>query len=151
VSINRMCSQLKEMRQTIEQSERARLLAQLAAGLAHPSFATRSPGARHERPVARQTTSGPVGDETLSVALRQLAFIEEQVKGLLSPVGSSVARPRFATSTNSSPMSRVWSIRHASIPGSLSVSCDETGRRRSSSSLTGRVCARDPEPGLECD
>ena len=35
VSINRMCSQLKGMRQTIQQSERARLLAQLAAGLAH--------------------------------------------------------------------------------------------------------------------
>ena len=34
-SINRMCFQLKGMRQTIEQSERARLLAQLAAGLAH--------------------------------------------------------------------------------------------------------------------
>ena len=38
----------------------------------------------HERPVARQTPSAPAGDETLAVALRQLALTEEQVKGLLS-------------------------------------------------------------------
>ena len=34
-SINRMCTQLKQMQGTIRQSERTRLLAQLAAGLAH--------------------------------------------------------------------------------------------------------------------
>ena len=58
VSINRMCSQLKGMRQTIQQSERARLLAQLAAGLAH-QLRNSLTGARHERPVARQAASGP--------------------------------------------------------------------------------------------
>ena len=34
-SINQMCVQLRAMQQTIRQSERARLLAQFAAGLAH--------------------------------------------------------------------------------------------------------------------
>ena len=34
-SINRMCAQLRQMSQTIRQSERTQMLAQLAAGMAH--------------------------------------------------------------------------------------------------------------------
>ena len=82
-SINRMCTQLKQMQQTIRQSERTRLLAQLAAGLAHQTEELAHRGA-DERPAPREAVPAPAGDETLDVALRQLAMTEEQVKGLLS-------------------------------------------------------------------
>jgi signal transduction histidine kinase len=82
-SVNRMCVQLKEMNQTIHQTERARLLAQLAAGLAH-QLRNSLTGARLS--VQLYTRRHPVaaGDETLAVALKQLELTEEQVKGLLS-------------------------------------------------------------------
>ena len=83
VSINQMCSQLKGMRQTIQQSERARLLAQLAAGLAH-QLRNSLTGARMSVQLHARRYPAPAGDETLAVALRQLALTEEQVKGLLS-------------------------------------------------------------------
>ena len=82
VSINRMCSQLKGMRQMIHDSERARLLAELATGLAH-QLGIRSPAADSIQLHARRHPASG-GDETLSVALRQLELTEEQVKGLLS-------------------------------------------------------------------
>jgi len=83
VSINRMCSQLKGMRKMIHDSERARLLAQLAAGLAH-QLRNSLTGARMSIQLHARRHPAPPGDETLSVALRQLALTEEQVKGLLS-------------------------------------------------------------------
>jgi signal transduction histidine kinase len=83
VSINQMCSQLKGMRQTIQQSERARLLAQLAAGLAH-QLRNSLTGARMSIQLHSRRHPSEAGDETLAVALRQLALTEEQVKGLLS-------------------------------------------------------------------
>jgi signal transduction histidine kinase len=91
ISINRMCSQLKGMRQMIHDSERARLLAQLAAGLAH-QLRNSLTGARMSIQLHARRHPAPSGDETLSVALRQLELTEEQVKGLLS-AGRLEARP----------------------------------------------------------
>ena len=78
-----MCDQLKQMRQTIRQSERTRLLAQFAAGLAH-QLRNSLTGARLSVQLHARRFPPRAGDETLDVALRQLAMTEEQVKGLLS-------------------------------------------------------------------
>jgi signal transduction histidine kinase len=83
VSINRMCSQLQGMRQTIQQSERAGLLAKLAAGLAH-QLRNSLTGARMSVQLHAKRHPAQAGDEALTVALRQLELTEEQVKGLLS-------------------------------------------------------------------
>jgi signal transduction histidine kinase len=82
-SIRRMCDQLNQMQQTIRQSERTRLLAQLAAGLAH-QLRNSLTGARMSVQLHARRFPPAEGDETLNVALRQLAMTEEQVKGLLS-------------------------------------------------------------------
>jgi signal transduction histidine kinase len=82
-SIQRMCNQLKQMQLTIRQSERTRLLAQLAAGLAH-QLRNALTGARMSVQLHARRFPPAEGDETLSVALRQLAMTEEQVQGLLS-------------------------------------------------------------------
>ena len=82
-SINQMCSQLEGMRQTIEQSERSRLMAQLAAGLAH-QLRNSLTGARMSIQLHMKRQPAQPGDETLAVALRQLTLTEEQVKGLLA-------------------------------------------------------------------
>ena len=71
------------MQQTIRQSERTRLLAQLAAGLAH-QLRNSLTGARLSVQLHAKRFPPKEGDETLDVALRQLAMTEEQVKGLLS-------------------------------------------------------------------
>jgi signal transduction histidine kinase len=82
-SINRMCNHLKQMQQTIRQSERTRLLAQLAAGLAH-QLRNSLTGARMSIQLHTKRFPPQEGDETLDVALRQLTVTEEQVKRLLS-------------------------------------------------------------------
>jgi signal transduction histidine kinase len=82
-SINRMCSQLREMRHTIHQSERTRILAQLAAGLAH-QLRNSLTGARMSIQLHAKRFPAEPRDRSLDVALRQLAMTEEQVKGLLS-------------------------------------------------------------------
>jgi signal transduction histidine kinase len=91
VSINRMCDQLRQMQQTIRQSVRARLLAQLGAGLAH-QLRNSLTGARMSVQLHAKRFPPRPGDETLDVALRQLAMTEEQVKGLLS-LGRVERRP----------------------------------------------------------
>jgi signal transduction histidine kinase len=83
LSINQMYCQLREMRKTIQQSERTRLLAQLAAGLAH-QLRNSLTGARMSVQLHARRYPAPEGDQTLSIALRQLSLTEEQVKGLLS-------------------------------------------------------------------
>jgi signal transduction histidine kinase len=93
-SINRMCSQLREMRQTIQRSERTRLLAQLAAGLAH-QMRNSLTGARMSVQLHARRFPAPSSDRSLEVALRQLAMTEEQVKGLLS-LGRLESRPPSA-------------------------------------------------------
>ena len=86
-----MCLRLKEMQQTIRQSERARLLSQFAAGLAH-QLRNSITGARMSVQLHAKRYPARDGDQSLDVALRQLAMTEEQVKGLLS-LGRVERRP----------------------------------------------------------
>ncbi len=90
-SINRMCVQLRELRGTVAKSERERLLAQLAAGLAH-QLRNSLTGARMSIQLYARRHPAAGGDQSLEVALRQLAMTEEQVKGLLS-LGRVERRP----------------------------------------------------------
>jgi signal transduction histidine kinase len=90
-SINRMSAQLNGMQQTIHQSERARLLAQLGAGLAH-QLRNSLTGARLSVQLHVKRHPAAADDQTLTVALRQLALTEEQVRGLLS-IGRLERRP----------------------------------------------------------
>ena len=82
-SINGMSLRLEAMQQTIHHSERARLLAQLGAGLAH-QLRNSLTGARLSVQLHVKRHPAAADDQTLTVALRQLALLEEQVKGLLS-------------------------------------------------------------------
>jgi signal transduction histidine kinase len=91
-SINRMCLRLREMQQTIRHSERARLLAQFGAGLAH-QLRNSITGARMSIQLHAKRFPAPDGEQSLNIALRQLAMTEEQVKGLLS-LGCVERRPR---------------------------------------------------------
>ena len=82
LSANRLSDRLAANQAEIARTERLRLLAQLAGGLAH-QLRNAVTGARmavqlHQRRCPRST------DESLDVALRQLALTEEQVRGLLS-------------------------------------------------------------------
>ncbi len=90
-SINLMCDQLKQMQRTIRQSERTQVLAQLGAGLAH-QLRNSLTGARMSIQLHARRHPPPPGDESLNVALRQLAMTEEQVKGLLA-LGRVEPRP----------------------------------------------------------
>ncbi len=82
LSANRLCDRLATHQEEIARTERLRLLAQLAGGLAH-QLRNAVTGARmavqlHQRRCPRNS------DETLDVALRQLSLTEEHVRGLLS-------------------------------------------------------------------
>lgn len=81
--VNRMCGDLRTMRRAIEQSERTRLLAQLAAGMAH-QLRNALTGARLSVQLHARRHPPPDGDQSLAVALRQLTMTEEQVRGLLA-------------------------------------------------------------------
>jgi signal transduction histidine kinase len=83
VSVNSMSAQLREMQHTIRQSERTRLLAQLAGGLAH-QLRNAVTGARMALQLHQRRCDAAPEDKSLSVALRQLALTETQVRGLLS-------------------------------------------------------------------
>jgi len=82
-SVNRMCTQLREMQRTIRRSERTQILAQLAAGLAH-QLRNSLTGARMSVQLHAKRYPPPANDRSLEVALRQLAITEEQVRGILS-------------------------------------------------------------------
>jgi signal transduction histidine kinase len=82
-SINRMCVELRDMKQTIRQSERTHILAQFAAGLAH-QLRNSLTGARMSVQLHAKRFPPPDSDQSLNVALRQLAMTEDQVRGLLS-------------------------------------------------------------------
>jgi len=82
-SVNSMSAQLREMQHTIRQSERTRLLAQLAGGLAH-QLRNAVTGARMALQLHQRRCTALPDDKSVSVALRQLALTETQVRGLLS-------------------------------------------------------------------
>ena len=90
-SINLMCTQLRQMRQTISQAERTGLLAQLAAGMAH-QLRNAVTGARLSLQLHRTRCGAAGADPSLNVGLRQLTLIEEQVRGLLT-LGRQEERP----------------------------------------------------------
>ena len=92
-SAGSLSEQLAELQNTIQHTERVRLLAQLAGGLAH-QLRNAVTGARmavqlHQKrcplsSVATDRRSNGESDDTLNVALRQLSLTEEQIRGLLS-------------------------------------------------------------------
>jgi signal transduction histidine kinase len=82
-SINLMCAQLRQMSQTIRVSERTHMLAQLAAGMAH-QLRNALTGARLSIQVHLKRCQDARIDSSMTVALRQLTLMEEQVRGLLT-------------------------------------------------------------------
>ncbi|MGD0042128.1 MAG: HAMP domain-containing sensor histidine kinase [Isosphaeraceae bacterium] len=82
-SINRMCTQLRQMSQRIRQSERTHMLAQLAAGMAH-QLRNALTGARLSIQLHLKRCEDARTDTSMTVALRQLTLMEEQVRGLLT-------------------------------------------------------------------
>ena len=144
-SINGMCDQLRRMQLTIRQSERTRLLAQLAAGLAH-QIRNSLTGARMSVQLHARRFPPPAGDETLNVALRQLAMTEEQVKGILS-LGRSERRAHapcelgrllgeIAMLVEPSCQHAGVSIRHPRPEITISIMADESGLRSAILNLT---------------
>ena len=113
-AINGMSAQLREMQRTIRQSERARLLAQLAAGLAH-QLRNSLTGARMSIQLHAKRFPPQGGDETLNVALRQLAITEEQVRGL------ALSRPRRAATARALRFTEAAGRRRAAGPPFLSA------------------------------
>jgi signal transduction histidine kinase len=91
-SINIMSAELVRMRDAIVQSERARLLGQLAAGLAH-QLRNALTGARLSIQLHQRRCDPEPSDRSLEVALRQLEITEEELKRLLAVgQGESAAR-----------------------------------------------------------
>jgi signal transduction histidine kinase len=85
VSASQLAAELDRLRHTVQQTERVRLLGQLAGGLAH-QLRNAVTGARlavqlHQK---RCSVTQPETDESLAVALRQLALTEDQIQRLLS-------------------------------------------------------------------
>jgi signal transduction histidine kinase len=81
VSVNRLAEQLAEMDRAIRRSERLTLVGQLAGGLAH-YLRNNVTGARMA--VQLHARECDVDPESLTVALRQLALLEENLKQLLA-------------------------------------------------------------------
>ncbi len=92
-SASHLASELERLQSTVQQTERVRLLGQLAGGLAH-QLRNAVTGARlavqlHQKRCGG-TTPDNVGerestaDESLAVALRQLSLTEDQIQRLLS-------------------------------------------------------------------
>jgi signal transduction histidine kinase len=83
VSANRLSDQLGGMQRTIRQTERVRLLAQLAGGLAH-QLRNSLTGARMAVQLHQRRCGSRTRRDDLAVAVRQLELTEEQVKNLLA-------------------------------------------------------------------
>lgn len=82
--VNRMSTTLAALRTSLVTGERQRLLGQLAAGFAH-ELRNAITGARLAIDVHERRCQGAIpADESLAVAKRQLAILEEEVRGLLA-------------------------------------------------------------------
>jgi signal transduction histidine kinase len=81
--VERMSGQLGQLRARLLVGERERLLGQLAAGFAH-ELRNAVTGARLAIDLHRGRCSQTQGDGSLGVAIRQLAVVEEEVRGLLA-------------------------------------------------------------------
>lgn len=100
--VERMSGQLISLRATLIAGERERLLGQLAAGFAH-ELRNAVTGARLAIDLHRSRCGETPGDGSLGVAIRQLAIVEEEVRGLLalgkrteSPAGPLAVDALFA-------------------------------------------------------
>ncbi|MBI1900074.1 MAG: HAMP domain-containing histidine kinase [Planctomycetia bacterium] len=82
-SANQLAGRLTHLEEEVIRTERLRLLAQLAGGLAH-QLRNAVTGARMAVQIHARRCHGPAADESLEIALRQLSLTEEQVRGLLS-------------------------------------------------------------------
>ncbi|HXG09066.1 MAG TPA: HAMP domain-containing protein, partial [Gemmataceae bacterium] len=81
-SVNEMAQRLAQLQETVQKSERLRLLGQLGAGLAH-QLRNAVTGARLAVQLHARTCAGSADAEALDVALRQLALLEAAVKRFL--------------------------------------------------------------------
>ena len=94
-SVNSMAAQLRQMQETIRHSERERLLAQLAGGLAH-QLRNAVAGARMALQLHQRRCATAPDDKSLAVALRQLSLTETQIKRLLSLGRGEQSPPRVS-------------------------------------------------------
>jgi hypothetical protein len=81
--VERMSGQLGQLRARLLAGERERLLGQLAAGFAH-ELRNAVTGARLEIDLHRSRCQASSTDGSLGVAIKQLAVVEEEVRGLLA-------------------------------------------------------------------
>lgn len=81
--VERMSGQLGQFRARLLAGERERLLGQLAAGFAH-ELRNAVTGARLAIDLHRSRCSQSSADGSLGVAIKQLAVVEEEVRGLLA-------------------------------------------------------------------
>jgi signal transduction histidine kinase len=82
-SANQLAARLAALQAEIIHTERVRLLAQIAGGLAH-QLRNAVTGARMAVELHARRCAAAEHDTTLDVALRQLSLTEEQIKGLLA-------------------------------------------------------------------
>ncbi len=80
-SIDRMAAQLQDQQQTIRRTERVRFLGVLAGGVAH-QLRNAAAGAKIALQVHQKRCT--LTDESLAVAIRQLALVEQYLQRLLS-------------------------------------------------------------------
>ncbi len=83
-SINHMSRQIQEMQRTIETTEKMRVLAQVASGLAH-QLRNSIAGARMAIQLHIKRCPVASTEDSAAMALRQLQFTEELIRGLNSP------------------------------------------------------------------
>ena len=81
--VNQLSTTLGELRMSLIAGERQRLLGQLAAGFAH-ELRNAITGARLAIDLHCRRCDGPASDESLTIAVRQLNIVEEEVRGLLA-------------------------------------------------------------------
>ena len=121
LAANELSDRLVALQQDIRHSERARLLGQVAGGLAH-HIRNAATGARLALQLHRRRCPAGSGDESLDVAIRQLELTEQHLQGLLSlsPVKRSGRPGRLAGVT--SDVCRILEpiCRHSRVTLSLS-------------------------------
>lgn len=81
-SVNEMAQRLAQLRETVKQTERLRLLGQVSSGLAH-QLRNGVTGARLAVQLHVRELNGQADFESLQVALRQLALVELHLKRFL--------------------------------------------------------------------
>jgi signal transduction histidine kinase len=91
-SVNEMARKLAVLHQTVEKTERLRLLGQLSAGLAH-QLRNSATGARLAVQLHLRECAGKFDSEALEVALRQLTLLESNLKRFLELGRTEHGRP----------------------------------------------------------